>query len=75
MKDGVKHISRKGVVAVCCLVARFFVTPRTVARQAPLSVGIPGKNIGVGCHFLLQGIFPTRVSCIARGFFTTEPDH
>ena len=20
----------------------------------------PGKNIGVGCHFLLQGIFPTR---------------
>ena len=19
----------------------------------------PGKNIGVGCHFLLQGIFPT----------------
>ena len=22
----------------------------------------PGKNIGVGCHFLLQGIFPTQVS-------------
>ena len=20
---------------------------------------IPGKNTGVGCHFLLQGIFPT----------------
>ena len=20
----------------------------------------PGKNIGVGCHFLLQGIFPTQ---------------
>ena len=20
----------------------------------------PGKNMGVGCHFLLQGIFPTR---------------
>ena len=33
----------------------------------------PGKNIGVDCHFLLQGIFPTRdrtqVSCIARSFF------
>ena len=30
----------------------------------------PGKNTGVGCHFLLQGIFPTRdwtqVSCICR---------
>ena len=22
----------------------------------------PGKNIGVGCHFLLQGIFPTQES-------------
>ena len=36
----------------------------------------PGKKTGVGCHFLLQGIFPTRgrtrVSCIAVGFFTTE---
>ena len=37
----------------------------------------PGKNTGVGCHFLLQGIFPTQGSnpcllCIAGGFFTTE---
>ena len=23
---------------------------------------IPGKNTGVGCHFLLQGIFPTQGS-------------
>ena len=40
----------------------------------------PGKNTGVGCHALLQGIFPTQgssqprdrsqVSCIAGGFFT-----
>jgi len=22
----------------------------------------PGKNIGMGCHFLLQGNFPTKVS-------------
>ena len=36
-----------------------FVTPWTVAPQAPLAVGFPGKNTGVGCHFLLQGIFPT----------------
>ena len=33
----------------------------------------PGKNTGVGCHFLLQGIFPTQgsnlclfVSCVGR---------
>ena len=37
----------------------------------------PGKNTGVGCHFLLQGSsWPTdwtRVSCLAGSFFTTEP--
>ena len=35
----------------------------------------PGKDTGVGCHFLLQGIFPTQesnphFSCTAGGFFT-----
>ena len=37
----------------------------------------PGKNTGVGCCFLLQGIFPlrdwTHVSCVTGRFFTTEP--
>ena len=38
----------------------------------------PGKNTGVGCHFLLllQGIFPTCVSCthaLTGRFFTTKP--
>ena len=32
----------------------------------------PGRNVGAGCHFLLQGIFPTQgpnpVSYIAGGF-------
>ena len=37
-------------------VASDSVTPRTVARQAPLSM----EFSGVGCHFLLQGIFPTQ---------------
>ena len=43
-----------------------FATPWTVALQAPLSMGSPGKNTGVGCHFLLQGIFPTQglISCL-----------
>ena len=35
---------------------RLFATPWTVARQA-LPGDFPGKNTGVGCHFLLQGIF------------------
>ena len=38
----------------------------------------PGKNTGVGCYFLLQGIFPTQGSnlCLLHwqvGFFATEP--
>ena len=31
-----------------------FVTLWTVARQVPRSMGFPGKNTGVGCHFLFQ---------------------
>ena len=41
---------------------RLFVTTWTVARQAPLSWDSLGKNTGVGCRFLLQGIFPTQGS-------------
>ena len=33
----------------------------------------PGQNTGVGSLSLLQGIFPTQVSCIVGGFFTAEP--
>ena len=49
---------------ICVYVSRSvmsdFTTPWTVARQAPLSMNSPGKNTGVGCHALLQGIFPTQ---------------
>ena len=31
-----------------------------VAHQALLSMGFPGKNTGMNCHFLLQGIFLTQ---------------
>ena len=36
--------------------------PWTVTHHAPLSRDSPGKNTGVGCHALLQGIFPTQGS-------------
>ena len=56
------------------------VTPSIVARQAPLSMGFSKKEYsGVGCHVLLQGIFPTRVSnlhllcpALGGGFFTAS---
>ena len=48
-----------------CTLSRFsgvqvFRTLWTVARHAPLFMDYPGKNTGVGCHALLQGIFPTQ---------------
>ena len=50
---------------LCCAYSlsrvRLFVTPWTVSRQVPLSMGSPAKDTGVGCHALLQGIFPTQV--------------
>ena len=60
----------KGCVCVCvCVCSRactwllshvqLFVTLWTAARQA---LFIPGKNTGVGWHFLHQGIFPTQGS-------------
>ena len=41
---------------------RLFATSRTVACQAPQSMDFSRQEkwAGVGCHFLLQGIFPTR---------------
>ena len=45
-----------------------FASPWTIAFQAPLSVESSGKNTGVGCRFLLQGIFQPRdqtcISCV-----------
>ena len=46
-----------------------FATPWTIATRLLCLWDFPGKNIRVGCHFLLQGIFPTqgsnRISCIS----------
>ena len=41
---------------------RLFATLRTVVYQASPSMGFPGKSTGVGCRFLLQGIFLTQGS-------------
>ena len=52
--------------SMCCAMlshVRLFPTPWVVACQAPLSMGdSPGRNTGVGCHVLLQGIFLTQES-------------
>ena len=53
-----------------CSVGSDSVTLWAVAHQAPLSLGFPREEHWSGCHFLLQGIFPTqgwnRMSCTGR---------
>ena len=61
------HVAKYPLVKVTVLVAhisriRLSATPWTVAHSLLCPWGSPDKNIGVGCHFLLQGIFPTQGS-------------
>ena len=48
----------------CCSVAKSCLTLIWLHRLQPARLlcpwDFPGKNIGVGCQFLLQGIFPTQ---------------
>ena len=39
---------------------QLFGTPRTVGTRLLCPWDVPGNNTGVGCHFLLQGIFSTQ---------------
>ena len=41
---------------------QFFATLWTVAYSLLCPCAFSGKNTGIGCHFLLQGIFPTQES-------------
>ena len=45
----------------CCLVTQLYPTLCDLTRLSSLW-NTPGKDTGVGCHFLLQGIFPTQGS-------------
>ena len=60
------------------IVFNSFVTPRTVAPQAPLSIGFPREEYGSGLPFSSPGDLPDswfkpRSPALAGRFFTTEP--
>ena len=67
------------VIQRVCMISHFsrvqlFVTPWTVARQAPLSVDFSRQEYWGGLPFPSPGDLPqpknqTQVSCIAGGFF------
>ena len=62
------------IIYVLCLVTQSFLTLCDPVDCGPPSSSVhgdsPGKNTEVGCHAVLQGIFPTQVSRTASGFFT-----
>ena len=67
LPSSVFHMDTLLNVAVTCMLSCFscvqlFATPWTITHQIPLSIKLPGKNTGVGCHFLLQEIFPSQGS-------------
>ena len=69
IKTGELMEAKSAVVVVQSLSrVRLFMTPQTLAIDTRHQLTIlcpwdfPGKNTGVGCHFLLHGIFPTQGS-------------
>ena len=76
-----KHINVTGVIMVCCPLVTVMSDSLPPHGLQPAMLLCPWdfhKNTGVGCHFLLQGIFPIPgikpVSPeLADRFFTTEP--
>ena len=68
-----KIVSKKRLFH-CCLVTKSCLTLLIPHGLQPARLlcpwDSPGKNTGVGSHSLLQRIFQTQASCIARRFFT-----
>ena len=64
----------RAVCCVLCLAAQLCPTLYDPMGYSPPGSSVhgasPGKNTGVGCHALLQGIFPTQVCHIAGRFLT-----
>ena len=44
----------------CSIMSSSFTTPWTIAHQAACPWDLPGQSTGMGCHFLIQGIFLTQ---------------
>ena len=56
----VRFCMMEGEVKVSRTVGSNSAIPWTVARQVLCPWNSPGNSTGVGCHFLLQGIFLTQ---------------
>ena len=81
LKDKAKWMNKSMILQNCCLVTKSCPIPLGPHGLQPTrflcSWAFPGKNTGVSCHFLLQGIFLTQELnlhlCTVGRFFTTDP--
>ena len=82
-----KHTEIAHILISACVHAKLFQSCPTLCDSIECSLlgsflcpqDFSGKNIGMGCHALLQGIFPTQNQtyfslspALADGFFTTN---
>ena len=84
-KQNETAVSSVGVTCVCAQVTQSHLTLCDLMDYSPprllCSWDFPGKNTGMGCHFLLQGIFSIQglnphllmSPALAGGFFTAVP--
>ena len=67
-------MSQVNIIKILCLVSHLCPTLCNPMDCSPPGSSVrgefPDKNTGVGYHAVLQGIFPTQVSCTAGKFFT-----
>ena len=64
LKDKAKWMNKSMILQSCCLVTKSCLIPLGPHGLQPTRFlcpwAFPGKNTGVSCHFLLQGIFLTQ---------------
>ena len=69
------HTPTFHIMEYLLLPSSHYVVSDSFANPSLSGFSVPGKNTGVGCHFLLQGIFSSQprdqtcVSCLAGRFF------
>ena len=79
----VQRLNIQHICCCCCLVPKSCSTvlwPMDCSLPGSSPWDSPGKNTGVGCHFLLQGVFPTQglnphlsmFPALSDSFFTIE---
>ena len=74
MVNFIKYLSKCCAVLSCSVMADSLQLHGLSPRSTSVHRDSPSKNIGVGCHALLQGSShprnQTQVSCVAGRFFT-----